>query len=102
MGNTHKKRGEEDGCQGDESSHHHLGGYLGPAATHDGCEDLKHHPDEEHEVDVRQRQAEQIEHAVLHWGSWRRDTEVAVKNNTTYYFQLYFKLKTGYMQESWS
>lgn len=64
-GNTNKKRGEEDGCQGDQGGQHHLRGDLRAAATHDGRENLEHHPDEEHEVDIRERQAKQIEHAVL-------------------------------------
>jgi len=64
-GNTHKVGGDEDGCQGDQGGHHHLGGDLGTTAPHDGSENLKHHPDEEHEVDVGQRQARQIEHTVL-------------------------------------
>lgn len=62
--NTHKKGRQEDCCQGDQGSQHHLRGDLGAAATHDGCENLKHHPDEEHEVNIRQRQAQQVEHTV--------------------------------------
>lgn len=64
-GNTYKEGGEEDGRQGDQGRQHHLGGNLGAAAAHDGGENLKHDPYEEHEVDVRQGQAQQIEHAVL-------------------------------------
>lgn len=70
--NTHKKGGQEDGCQGDQRRQHHLGGYFSATATHDGREYLKHHPDEEHEVDIRQGQTQQIEHAVLHRRSCRK------------------------------
>lgn len=71
-GNTYEKRREENSCQGDERGQDHFWGYLCATATHNGCENLKHHPDEEHEVDVRQCQAQQIEHTVLHWCSCRK------------------------------
>lgn len=55
---THEEGGEEDGCQGDQGGQHHLGGDLGAAAAHDGGENLKDDPHQEHEVDIGQRQAQ--------------------------------------------
>lgn len=67
--NSYKVRGEEDGGEGDQGGQHHLRRDLRATAPHDGCEDLKHHPDEEHEVDVWQRQAQQVKYTVLKWCS---------------------------------
>ena len=68
---THKEGGEEDGGQGDQAGQHHLGGDLRAAAPQDGGEDLEHHPDEEHEVDVGQGQPQQVQHTVFTGGACR-------------------------------
>ena len=68
---THKEGGEEDGGQGDQAGQHHLGGDLRATAPQDGGEDLEHHPDEEHEVDVGQGQPQQVQHTVFTGGACR-------------------------------
>lgn len=63
--NTYKVRGEDNDRQSDQRGHHHLRGDLRATAAHDGGENLKHHPEEEHEVDIGKRKAQKIQAAVL-------------------------------------
>lgn len=75
-GSTHKEGGEEECGEGDEGSQDHVRGDLCAAAPQDGREDLKHYPDQEHEVDIGQSQTQLVENRVLHRCTWRhrRDT----------------------------
>lgn len=67
---THKIWRQNDGCQGNEWCQDDVGRDLGSAAAQDGCEDLKHHPDEEHDVDVGHGKTRQVQDAVLQRRSW--------------------------------
>lgn len=67
---THKVWRQNDGYEGDEWGQNDIRRDLGSAAAQDGCEDLKHHPDEEHDVDIRHGETHQIQDRVLQRRSW--------------------------------
>lgn len=77
---TDKEGGEEEYGEGDDGGQEHIRRVC-VAPPQGGREDLKHQPDQEHEVDIGQSQTQLVEHRVLHRSTWRYRQERYVYMN---------------------